>query len=135
MARIWWKMRWISNRLLEYTPDLRRHPFIEYLRFGIPVCLNTDDAGVWDSNLTDEYFTAITTFHMTWKEVAQIGRDSLRYSFLEPAAKARVLETFERRLRAFEAHYAAPRLGRESGPRAAGNQRLCAAFAGHSIAV
>lgn len=51
----------ISNRLLEYMPDPAQHLFIEYLRFGIPVCLNTDDSGVWDSNLTDEYFTALTT--------------------------------------------------------------------------
>lgn len=28
----------ISNKLLEYTPDLSQHPFPEYLRTGIPVC-------------------------------------------------------------------------------------------------
>jgi adenosine deaminase CECR1 len=49
----------ISNKLLEYVPDLSKHPFPEYLRFGIPVCLNTDDPGVWDSNMTDEYFTPL----------------------------------------------------------------------------
>ena len=52
----------ISNRLLEYMPDLSKHPFPEYLRFGIPVCLNTDDRGSWDSNMTDEYYTAVTNF-------------------------------------------------------------------------
>ena len=55
----------ISNRVLEYTPDLTKHPFPEYLRMGIPVCLNTDDRGSWDSNMTDEYYTAVTTFHLT----------------------------------------------------------------------
>ncbi|MEJ1972057.1 MAG: hypothetical protein WDM96_06160 [Lacunisphaera sp.] len=55
----------ISNRLLEYTPDLAKHPFPEYLRTGIPVCLNTDDRGMWDSNLTDEYYTAVTTFNLS----------------------------------------------------------------------
>ena len=96
----------ISNRLLEYTPDLMQHPFIEYLRFGIPVCLNTDDSGVWDSNLTDEYFTAVTTFKLTWNEVVQLGRNSLKHSFLDPPSKARVLKEFERRLREVEARYA-----------------------------
>jgi len=49
----------ISNRLLEYAPNPARHPFPEYLRFGIPVCLNTDDPGAWDSNITDEYFSGV----------------------------------------------------------------------------
>ena len=95
----------VSNRLLEYTPDLLQHPFIEYLRFGIPVCLNTDDSGVWDSNLTDEYYTAITTFKLTWNEVVQLGRNSLKYSFLDPVNKARVLTEFERRIQEFESRY------------------------------
>ena len=95
----------VSNRLLEYTPDLLQHPFIEYLRFGIPVCLNTDDSGVWDSNITDEYFSAVTTFKLTWNEVVQLGRNSLKYSFLDAAAKARLLTRYERRVGDFEARY------------------------------
>lgn len=95
----------VSNRLLEYTPDLAKHPFPEYLRFGIPVCLNTDDAGVWDSNLTDEYFTAVTTFNLTWDEIVQIGRDSLRYSFVEPPVKARLLAEYEAAIGKFEKKY------------------------------
>ena len=95
----------ISNRLLEYTPDLAQHPFIEYLRFGIPVCLNTDDSGVWDSNLTDEYFTAVTTFKLTWDEVVQLGRNSLKYSFLDPTHKARLLSEYDKRVHDFESRY------------------------------
>ncbi len=30
-----------------YTPDLSTHPSPEYLRTGVPVCLNTDDPGPW----------------------------------------------------------------------------------------
>jgi adenosine deaminase CECR1 len=97
----------VSNQLLEYTPDVRQHPFIEYLRFGIPVCLNTDDPGVWDSNLTDEYFTAVTAFSLTWEEVVRLGRNSLEYSFLEPAAKERLLKDYTERIGAFEAKYSA----------------------------
>jgi len=95
----------VSNRLLEYTTDLLKHPFIEYLRFGIPVCLNTDDAGVWDSNMTDEYFTAVTTFHLTWEEVVQVGRNSLMYSFLDPVTKARLIANYDRRVHDFEQRY------------------------------
>lgn len=97
----------ISNRLLEYTPDLTRHPFPEYLRTGIPVCLNTDDRGAWDSNLTDEYHTAVTLFRLSWDEVVQLGRNSLLHAFVQPDVKARLLADYEARLAAFEAKYGA----------------------------
>ncbi len=92
----------ISNKLLEYTPDLSKHPFPEYLRFGIPVCLNTDDRGMWSSDLTDEYFTAVTLYRLTWPEIVALGRDSLRYSFAEPELKARLLKDYEQRVAEFE---------------------------------
>ena len=95
----------ISNRLLEYVPDLRTHPFPEYLRTGVPVCLNTDDRGVWDSNLTDEYYTAVATYNLTWDELVQLGRNSLLHSFAQPDVKARLLADYERDVAAFEAKY------------------------------
>ncbi len=95
----------ISNRLLEYTPDLAKHPFPEYLRTGVPVCLNTDDRGMWDSNMTDEYYTAVTTFNLSWDEVVQLGRNSLAFSFVQPEVKARLLADYERDVAAFEAKY------------------------------
>ena len=98
----------ISNRLLEYVPDLARHPFPEYLRTGIPVCLNTDDRGSWDSNMTDEYYTALTTFHLTWPEIVQLGRNSLSYSFAEAPLKKRLLREYEAAVAAFESRYSGP---------------------------
>ena len=97
----------ISNRLLGYVPDLSAHPFPEYLRTGVPVCLNTDDRGMWDSNMTDEYYTAVTLYHLSWDEILSIGRDSLAHSFAQPEAKARLLADFERRIAAFEERYGA----------------------------
>jgi len=96
----------ISNKLLEYTPDLTKHPFPEYLRFGIPICLNTDDAGVWDSNITDEYFTAVTNFSLSWREIVTIGRDSLLYSFAEAPLKERMVKEYDEAVSKFERRYA-----------------------------
>lgn len=95
----------ISNRLLEYYPDLTLHPFPEFLRIGIPVNLNTDDRGVWDSNMTDEYYTAVTLFNLTWDEIVEMGRNSLTFSFVEPTLKARLLEEYEASISAFEKKY------------------------------
>jgi adenosine deaminase CECR1 len=97
----------ISNRLLEYTPDLAKHPFPEYLRTGIPVCLNTDDRGMWDSNLTDEYYTAVTQYNLSWDELVQLGRNSLTYSFAQPEVKARLLADYDQAVAAFESRFAA----------------------------
>lgn len=106
----------ISNRLLEYTPDLAKHPFPEYLRIGVPVCLNTDDRGMWDSNMTDEYYTAVTTFNLSWDEIVQLGRNSLTYSFAQPDVKARMLADYERDMAAFAARYLpADSLARQTG--------------------
>jgi adenosine deaminase CECR1 len=96
----------ISNRLLEYVPDLTKHPFPEYLRTGIPVCLNTDDRGSWDSNMTDEYYTAVTTFHLTWPEIVQLGRNSLTYSFADAPLKEKLLHEYDTAVAAFESRYA-----------------------------
>ena len=95
----------ISNRLLEYVPDLSTHPFPEYLRFGIPVCLNTDDRGMFGSDLTDEYYTAVTLYHLTWPEIVSLGRNSLAYGFMQPEKKAALLADYDRRVTAFEARY------------------------------
>ncbi|HKB57737.1 MAG TPA: hypothetical protein VKC51_09115 [Lacunisphaera sp.] len=95
----------ISNRLLEYTPDLAKHPFPEYLRTGVPVCLNTDDRGMFDSNMTDEYYTAVTTFNLSWDELVQLGRNSLTYSFVQPEVKVSLLADYERNVAAFAAKY------------------------------
>jgi adenosine deaminase CECR1 len=96
----------VSNRLLEYVPSFAHHPFPEYLRFGIPVCLNTDDPGVWDSNLTDEYFIAGRNFDLAWEEVVRIGRASIEHSFTPAALKAELLRNYDSAVKAFESRYA-----------------------------
>jgi adenosine deaminase CECR1 len=97
----------ISNRLLGYVPDLSKHPFPEYLRTGVPVCLNTDDRGMWDSNMTDEFYTAVTLYHLSWDEILTLGRNSIRYSFAQPEVKAKLLADYERRIASFEGRFSA----------------------------
>lgn len=95
----------VSNLLLEYVSSYAQHPFAEYLRTGIPVALSTDDSGMWDSNMTDEYFTAAKEFDVTWDEFKAMARTSLKWSFAEPGLKARLKADFERDTAEFEAHF------------------------------
>ena len=63
---------------------------------------------MWDSNLTDEYYTAVTTFNLSWEELIQLGRNSLSFSFAAPAVKAQLLAEYERAVSAFTEKYLAP---------------------------
>ena len=91
----------ISNLLLEYVSDYSQHPFPEYLRTGIPVALSTDDRGMWDSNMSDEFFVAVKEFNLSWEEIVKLGRNSLQYSFLDPSTKQRLLADYDKRIAAF----------------------------------
>ncbi len=95
----------VSNRLLDYVTDPLQHPFPVLLRTGVPVCLNTDDRGMWDSNFTDEYFTAVSNYNLSWAETASLARNSLVHAFLDEATKARLLADYEKALTAYEARY------------------------------
>jgi len=95
----------VSNLLLEYVPDYSKHHFAEMLRTGIPCGLSTDDSGMWDSNMTDEYMTAVKEFNLTWSELVGCGRSSLEWSFAEPALKRQMLEAYERDVRKFEERF------------------------------
>ena len=92
----------ISNLLLEYIVDFSQHPFPEYLRTGIPVALSTDDRGMWDSTLTDEFFVAVKHFDLTWPEVVDLSRNSLAHALADEPTRRRLLDDFERKIEAFE---------------------------------
>ena len=95
----------VSNLLLEYVKDYQAHPFAEYLRTGIPVALSTDDSGMWDSGMTEEYYTAVKEFNVTWSELCAMGTNSLHWSFAEPALKAKLLEDYRQSLARFEQRF------------------------------
>jgi adenosine deaminase CECR1 len=95
----------ISNLLLEYVNDYSQHPFPEYLRTGIPVALSTDDRGMWDSNMTDEFFVAVREFNLSWTEIVQMGRNSLSHSFADEPTKQRLLAEYDKRIAAFVAQF------------------------------
>lgn len=95
----------VSSRLLGYTPDVSKHPFPELLRLGIPVCLSTDDRGMWDSDMTDELVTAVTQFNLSWEEIVALGRSSLEFAFVPKEIKESLLADYDEDVARFEAKY------------------------------
>ena len=92
----------ISNLLLEYVSDYSEHPFPEYLRTGIPVALSTDDRGMWDSTMTDEFFVAVKEFNLSWNEIKLLSENSLKYAFLDSETKEELLKRYRSNIFAFE---------------------------------
>jgi adenosine deaminase CECR1 len=95
----------VSNLLLEYVSDFSQHPFPEYLRIGVPVALGTDDRGMFDSNMTDEYYIAVHEFNLSWEELVRIGRDSLLHSFVDEPTRQRLVAAYDQRIRGFADRY------------------------------
>jgi adenosine deaminase CECR1 len=56
---------------------------------------------MWDSNMTDEYFVAVKEFNLSWEELTQLARNSLKYSFLDAPTRQRLLADYEKRIAAF----------------------------------
>lgn len=92
----------ISNLLLDYIEDYDTHPFPEYLRTGIPVALSTDDRGMWDSTMTDEFYVAVTEFSLSWEEVKTLSRNSLKHAFVQAEIKNKLLQSFDDQIAKYE---------------------------------
>ena len=92
----------ISNLLLEYVNDFSEHPFPEYLRTGIPVALSSDDRGMWESTMTDEFYVATTEFSLSWEEIKTLGRNSLEHAFVSDELKEQLLREYNERILRFE---------------------------------
>jgi Adenosine deaminase len=58
------------------------HPFPDYLTAGVPTTLSSDDEGVARIDLTNEYVRATESYRLEYRQLKQISRNSLTYSFL-----------------------------------------------------
>jgi adenosine deaminase len=79
-----------------------QHPFAEYRAAGVPVVISTDDAGVERTDLTQEYVRAAQTWHLGYRDLKQLSRDSIVYSFLPDAEKTRMERRLDQEFAVFE---------------------------------
>jgi adenosine deaminase len=78
------------------------HPLPAYRRAGVPVALSTDGEAVARTHLTAEYLRAALTYKLSYADLKEMARNSLRYAFVEEPEKARLLKDLESRFREFE---------------------------------
>jgi len=80
----------------------KRHPLAMYLKFGVPVALVTDDAGVARSTLTLEFRKAVEEQGLDYRMLKRLVQNSLEYSFADAATRARLQAELAAAFVAFE---------------------------------
>jgi adenosine deaminase len=76
-----------SNLRTRAWAPLSQHPFPLLYRRGVPVTLNTDDPGLFQTSLTEEYLKAARVFGLTARDLQRIALQAVRCSFLPHDAK------------------------------------------------
>jgi adenosine deaminase len=84
----------------------KRHPLAMYLKYGVPVALVTDDAGVARSTLTLEFRKAVEEQGVDYPTLKRMVQNSIEYSFADGATKGRLKAELAAALTAFERRHA-----------------------------
>ncbi|GCE26508.1 adenosine deaminase [Dictyobacter alpinus] len=89
-----------SNLLTNSSPSIEEHPLRILWDAGVLITINTDDPGIFQKNLVDEYKLAMKRFQLTIGDLARASLTALRASFLQEdkrrAMEASFLEEFEK---------------------------------------
>ncbi|WP_119726771.1 adenosine deaminase [Thermomonospora amylolytica] len=80
-----------SNVCTGQVAGLREHPLPRMLREGLYVTLNSDDPPMFGTSLTGEYRVAADVFGLDAPALADLARNAVRASFLDPAGQAEIL--------------------------------------------
>jgi len=71
-----------SNWITSCVKDLSHHPLPRYLRAGVPVCINTDDPGIFGVTLPHEVSVCKNEMRMSDQEIVQCFAHAKRASFI-----------------------------------------------------
>ena len=80
-----------SNVRTRAVASHEEHPFNAIRDAGVRVTLNTDDPGMFDTDINREYLVAHDVFGLSTPDLAELSRESVRASFAEDSLKVRVL--------------------------------------------
>lgn len=84
-----------SNWLTSAVPSLKEHPFRMLMEAGVPVTLNSDDPGIFNIDLVNEYKIMHELHNFTEEEFKAINRTAFKHCFIADDKKAKVAHHFE----------------------------------------
>ena len=79
-----------SNRQTFAVEDMSKYPFMDYLRQGIKVTLNTDDMGIVRTNIAKEFEYMEKNFGLTYEDEKTILLNSVNAAFTTDEVKAKL---------------------------------------------
>ncbi|MDY0190242.1 MAG: hypothetical protein RBR22_05865 [Desulfuromonas sp.] len=91
-----------SNYRLQVIDDFSQHPFLNFLRLGLPISLSTDDEGMFVTDIANEYKIAITYTDITHEELKQMAFNSIETAFVDDSVKEQLLIDLNHKFAAFE---------------------------------
>ena len=100
----------VSNLKLKSVHDLKKHPFLRYLRLGLPVSFSTDDEGIFETDINTECSVAIENSDITYFEMKQMAFNSIETSFALPNTKNMLKKQLVEQFSEFEEVYLAQSL-------------------------
>jgi hypothetical protein len=78
------------------------HPLRQYLRYGVPVVIATDDEGVSRTTLTTEYRRAAQEQGLDYPALKRIAMNSIEFSFAEDSVRSRLVRELDSAFHKFE---------------------------------
>ncbi|MER6915407.1 adenosine deaminase [Streptomyces sp. NPDC000594] len=79
-----------SNIATRAVADLDRHPIREMVAAGVLVTINSDDPPMFGTDLNSEYGVAARLLDLDERGLADLAKNAVEASFLDPAGKARI---------------------------------------------
>ncbi|MFI8385531.1 adenosine deaminase [Streptomyces sp. NPDC085540] len=79
-----------SNIATRAVTDLDQHPVKEMVAAGVLVTINSDDPPMFGSDLNNEYAVAARLLDLDERGLAQLAKNAVEASFLDPAGKAKL---------------------------------------------
>ncbi len=94
-----------NHQLSVHDKTKQPHPFLKFLRLGIPVSLSTDNDGIFDTNRSKECIAAVSTTDVTYAELQALSYNSLSTSFASPKTKDILTNRLRQSFSLFEQRY------------------------------
>jgi adenosine deaminase len=82
----------LSNVKLGVFPTLAHHPVVEMTKLGLQVTVNSDDPAYFGGYVCENYRQLAETFGLGRPALAQLARNSIAASFIDPARRALLVE-------------------------------------------
>ena len=84
-----------SNARTGAWGPISKNPFRLLYKRGVPVTLSTDDPGLFETTLVQEYAHAINYFELADSDLAHIALQSVRSSFLPHPERMKLMQKFQ----------------------------------------